>query len=497
MKTPPMLKRNAIGIWVFFIGMFTTFADAPFALWPVGLATLAFLYGLVRRASGPRQAFGAGLVWALGWQVAALYWLPRAFYLDADRSVAAAVFGGIPALLGLALYGALGIGLVCALARWTPARVRAPAFVAAWLALEVAKSLSPYGFPWLPLGAMFAPDPWLAQLASLGGVYLLSLLALAVAVLASRLSPARWLAALALLGLSAGFGAWRLHQAPAVGQGATALIRVVQPNIQTPSRWDPHLRYQYLLAALQVAFPPGITSKPALVVMPESAVAFFLDEETPIRGLVASHLAPGQVMLTGTVREEVPPTARDPRDNRYFNSLMAVGADGKILDLYDKHLLVPFGEQIPFHSLLNRLPLPFDLRTVSQSRLDYTPGTAAPLLMTPAGPALGLICYEGIFPLYVAQWAAHANFLVNVTNDNWFTGTIALAQHANLARLRAIETGRPLVRVANTGITLVADGYGRTVATLPVNTIAVADVPLPPALPATPFLRLVTALAGR
>jgi apolipoprotein N-acyltransferase len=96
----------------------------------------------------------------------------------------------------------------------------------------------------------------------------------------------------------------------------------------------------------------------------------------------------------------------------------------------------------------------------------------------------------------VAQWAESARYLVNITNDNWFTGTIALYQHAALARLRAIETGKPLVRAANTGISLVVDGYGRTVAQLPIDQSGVMDVPLPPAAPETPFVRLVSWLRG-
>ncbi len=495
-----LTSNKAIGVWVFLAGMLATFAGAPFFVWPLGIASLAFLYSLVRNAGSKKQAFGAGIVWGMGWQLSALYWLPRAFYMDADNDIWAGAFGGGPALLGLAFYGALGIALVCVAAycagsedkriRGLAGGLRPLVFAGGWVLIEFLKSLSPYGFPWLPLGAWLAGMPVMAQLASVGGVYLLSLILVSVAVLVSHKDYVRYgIAAVVLLAV-AGFGAWRLHGVPVTASGAP-LIRVVQPGIHGLHKWDPNTRYAFLQRTLAVAFP-DVAKKPDVIVMPETAVAFYLNEQQDIRQLVAGKLQPGQTLLTGTVRREVPPLSRGPEDVLFYNSLVAMDATGKLLDVYDKHLLVPFGEEIPFHDWLNKLPLPFGLRTVSESRLDYARGTAPNLLNTPAGPVIGLICYEGIFPLFVARWAENAKFLVNITNDNWFTGTIALDQHAALARLRAIETGKPLVRAANTGLSIIVDGYGRTVAQLPEDASSLMDVPLPAAAPMTPFLRLVS-----
>jgi apolipoprotein N-acyltransferase len=483
-----MFKQRPIGIWVFFAGVPATFAGAPFFVWPLGVATLAFLYSLVRDAGSKRQAFGAGILWGMGWQLSALYWLPRAFYMDADNDIWAAVFGGGPALIGLALYGALGIALVCVAAFAAGPKYRSVVFAGGWVLVEFLKSLSPYGFPWLPLGAWLVNMPVMAQLASVGGVYLLSLILVGVAVLVSRKDYVRYGVAAVVLLAVAGFGAWRLQDAPVASNGP--LIRVVQPGIHGLHKWDPNTRYAFLQRTLAVAFPDNVAKKPDVIVMPETAVAFYLNEQTDIRQLVAGKLQPGQTLLTGTVRREIPPLSKGPEDVLFYNSLVAMDASGKLLDVYDKHLLVPFGEEIPFHDWLNRLPLPFGLHTVSESRLDYARGTAPTLLNTPAGPVIGLICYEGIFPLFVARWAGEAKFLVNITNDNWFTGTIALDQHAALARLRAIETGKPLVRAANTGLSLVVDGYGRTMARLPEDASSLMDVPLPPAAPRTLFLDL-------
>jgi apolipoprotein N-acyltransferase len=506
--------RKPVGVWLLASGALMTLGFAPFGLWPVAVISLAILWLAVRHAASARQAAGAALVWGMGHQLTALYWLPWAFYKDAGNSMAAAIGGGVPAVIGLSLYGALGYALVCVLA-WHVAAARvgtyrlgwrwgSAAWVLGWVIVEFVKGLTPLGFPWLPVGAVWAVSVPLMQAASLGGVWLLSALVLGLALLTAQAlerGAPHWqplAGIIALLAAVYGFGACRLHSAPATSPAAP-MVRVVQPNIQSAHKWDAQMRWLFLQETLDVALA-GPGSPPATVVMPETAVAFYLDEEDMVRQAVADRLAhslPGDgALVTGTVRREPVylPDGQVAALPRFFNSLAMLLPNGRLTGMYDKRLLVPFGEYIPFRPLLERLPLPGPLRTLSQSRLDYTPGRADPLLLTPAGAAVGLICYEGIFPLPVLHAARGARYLVNITNDNWFTGTIALYQHAALARLRTVESGLPLVRVANTGLTVVYDAYGREVARLPINTATHADIPLPPAAPPTVLEKLTAAL---
>jgi apolipoprotein N-acyltransferase len=293
-------------------------------------------------------------------------------------------------------------------------------------------------------------------------------------------------------------GYWRVQQYPAV-LPSEETVRVVQPNITSAHKWDAQKRWEFLQETMKVALAGDPSaSVPPTIIMPETAVAFYLNEEDDVREALTSQLAArlpkGGGLVTGTVRREV---AKDGKAEHYFNSFTVLDTHGILRAMYDKRLLVPFGEYIPGRSWLEALPLPVTLRTMSQSRIDFTHGTLSPLMTTPAGYAVGLICYEGIFPLQVAEAAAEARYLVNITNDGWFTGTIALYQHAALTRLRAVETGLPMVRVANTGITVVYDGLGRQVARLPINTAAHADVALPNPLEETPFVRMVGWLARK
>lgn len=474
------------------LGLVATLGFAPFFMWPLLLASVALLYRLIENAT-PRRAALLGLLWGFAHNLSALYWLPRAFYLDADRSIKAAIMGGIPALMGISLTASLFMVVTAYLTRRSPQRARPFVFVGIWMFWEIGRSLTTLGFPWLPLGAAWGSSLPLMQSAALWGVHGLSIILLTGALLIAHPTATRlrW-AATILLVLYAG-GIYRLHNAP---QPATTCsedspcVRMVQPNVQSAHKWDPAIRWQYLNDTLTLARSNPV-SETTIIVMPETAVAFYLEEEPEVQAALAKLIHPGQTLMTGTVQR---------RPGQYFNGFVSVDKRGDYLNLlgwYNKRLLVPFGEYIPFRTLIERLPLPGPVRTMSQNRLDYSSGTYPPALATTHGAAVPLICYEGIFPYHVALAAQKARMLVNITNDNWFTGTTALAQHATLERLRAVETGLPLVRVANTGITFMVTPYGQITARLPVNTAAVLDTPLPPALPATPFLRLVTSLFGQ
>jgi apolipoprotein N-acyltransferase len=484
---------SSLARWWLLGGSLLTLGFAPFHLWPLGLAALVLWVWGVRQAPTRKAAFTQSLLWGMAHGVTALYWLPWAFWHDSE-SLLFAVLGGAPAALGLAFWGALGYALVAVVAwRWRGnLRAFAGIILVGVVLIEILRNLTPFGFPWLPLGAIWAGSafhnaeaPLLAQLASVGSVQLLSALILLLALLLASFQRRAWWAAAILLASVWAFGAWRVAQ-PLPANTPTETLRLVQPNLGVATKWDPVQRWQFLATTLHIATTPPFAA-PQMVVLPETAVPFFLAQVPQARDWLAEAFPSPTQVLTGTVRrtEGTPP--------QFYNSLQLV-AGGDVQASYDKQLLVPFGEFIPLRQWLEAMPLPTTVRTLSQSRLDFTHGTLSPLLPSPLGPVVGLICYEGIFPLFVAKQAQGARWLANVTNDAWFTGTTALYQHAALQRLRAIELGLPLVRSANTGISLVVDAHGREVAALPPNTAGMLDVVLPAALPNTPWRTLITRL---
>ena len=173
------------------------------------------------------------------------------------------------------------------------------------------------------------------------------------------------------------------------------------------------------------------------------------------------------------------------RDPKYFNSIEIVGRDGLLAERYDKRHLVPFGEYVPFERL-------WDWTGVTQfvqAPGGFTAGGGRRTLHAPGLPAaMPLICYEAIFPTEIGDAFSHAarpGWLLNVTDDAWFGLTPGPYQHYAQARLRAIELGLPLVRVANSGVSAVVDGFGREIVAAPLGVEGVMDSDLPVALPPT------------
>ena len=198
-------------------------------------------------------------------------------------------------------------------------------------------------------------------------------------------------------------------------------------------------------------------------------------------------LPPDVTLITGAARagETLPGESRPP----IYNAIQVVNDEGVILASYDKVHLVPFGEYLP--PFLDAL-----IRGVGLSEFVSIPGGFAsgnvrtPLAIKGLPTAAPLICYEAVFPGEVAVRGPRAGFFLNLTNDGWFGQTSGPYQHFAQSRLRSIEEGLPLVRVANTGISAVVDAYGRTIASLPLGVEGVLDSGLPRVGPVTPYARL-------
>ncbi|MEM6491506.1 MAG: apolipoprotein N-acyltransferase, partial [Pseudomonadota bacterium] len=256
--------------------------------------------------------------------------------------------------------------------------------------------------------------------------------------------------------------------APAIADDAP-LIRIVQPNIAQLDKWRRELRGAHFSNLLDLSSRPA--ARPvALLVWPETATPFDLSTDADSRRVIAARaLAPGAAAAIGTPRRD--------DDGRVRNSLVAVGDDGGVRAIYDKHHLVPFGEYVPFGAYL-----PFG--GLVGGGFAEGPG---PRLLDVAGLKLApLICYEAIFPRYAGAGGERPDLLVNITNDAWFDDSPGPRQHVVASLYRAIEQGVPLVRAANTGVSLVADARGRILEQLDFGARGVIDRPAPAAFETPP-----------
>lgn len=448
--------------------------------------------GALGRVFSP--AFWIGFFFGLGYFIIAIHWVGAAFFVDGGWMLLLMPF----AVVALAAILALFWGVASALAHllWSDGPARILALAAALTLLEFARGHLFSGFPFdLPGYALTANAPMM-QLASVIGVYGLTALVLLMAGTPALIWPSndRRLAArllplfLALLALAAqiGYGQFRLAHTT-VTPRTDMKMRLVQPAIDQSEKWQIANRNDIVdeLIALSETHTgpkdPGLTGITHLV-WPEAAIPFYLSQNPPALARIARMLPRNTLLITGAPRQGFAESA-DPEANPGYNSILAIDHDGQIVGAYDKTHLVPFGEYLPFPRFFRSLgisqfvPGANGWATGDERRAFVAPHTP---------PFLPLICYEAIFSGDMGAAVAKSQFMLNVTNDAWFDGSIGPQQHFDHARVRAVEEGLSLVRVANTGITAMVDPLGRVTARLQPEKPGVLDTV--PDLPVGPTL---------
>lgn len=467
-------------ILAFGLGAVAALGQAPWGFWWATIAGLAGLIWLLGRQSGARPAFWTGLAAGTGYFGLALSWIVEPFLIDVARHGWMAPFALVGLSVGLSLFWAASAALAAILPR------PAPGFVATFVAMEWLRGVILTGFPWAMVGHVWIGTP-VDQLASALGPSGLSLLTLALAALAIRWRGRGAVAATMLLVAAAGFGQWRLSQPLPEPRAQT--LRLVQPNAEQALKWDDALAEAFLdrLLTLTAAGTPA-----DLTIWPETAVPYMLEYAPEVADMVVA-ASGGRPVAAGIQREEA---------GRYYNSLRVLEGTGTEVARYDKAHLVPFGEYMPLGDLAYDW---FGIRAfAAQAGATYSAGPGPAVLdLGPLGRVLPLICYEVIFPRAINAATVRADWILQITNDAWFGIRTGPFQHFAQARLRAIEQGLPLVRVANTGITAVIDARGRVTDQLPFGVMATLDTKVPGALPPTiynrwgdgPVLLLLAALA--
>ncbi len=469
----------------FGLGLLAALALPPVYAVPVLLVSIPGLLALIGAArTSPLRAATIGLFWGWGHHVGGLYWITNAILTEVDRFWWLVPIA-VPAV-------ALPLGLFIALPAWLARRAapgwpRLLVFAGAWVVAEMLRGVLFTGFPWNLIGTVWAFSAVPLQGAAWVGVHGLSLATILLAglpVLGRGRALPGGAAALALLGFGA-FGAVRLAAGPEAAAQPPWRVLVVQGNIPQDLKWRPETRTQIFLRYLRLS-EQGIAQwreadhpqERIVVVWPETASPFRLAEDAEARRLIAGILPDGAVLLSGTLRVE---WGRDGRPERVFNSLLAIDSRGAVAGGYDKAHLVPFGEYMPLRGLL-------PVRVVPMA-IDISPGPGLRTI-APAGlPPLGaLVCYEVIFPGEVTP-TPRPEWLVNVTNDAWFGMSAGPYQHLAAARLRAVEEGLPIVRAAQTGVSVVFDSAGRELGRIPLGETGVLARRLPAAAAPTPFAR--------
>lgn len=470
----------ARGLLLAALGAGAGLGQAPFG-WPVAtILALALVVFLAQQVAAARAAFGIGCAFGTGYFALTLHWITQPFLVEPARDGWMAPFALVLMAGGLALFW----GAALAGAAWlAPANgaARRAAIVALWTGAEAARSLILTGFPWALLGHVWIDTP-LAQLAAWGGPHGLTLVTLALAAVVAGIGLRVWLAAPAAVVA----GLWLVLDPgpPPLPETTAPIVRLVQPNVPQAQKWDPDLMAGHFRRLLALTSQGGPVD---LIVWPETAVPYLLEYSDEVLEMAAI-AAQGAPLLLGIQRRE--------GESRFFNSLILLGPDaglparaGARADaVYDKAHLVPFGEYMPLGEVMARVGIH---GLAASEGGGYSAGPGPVVIAVPGiGLAMPLICYESIFAEEVAAAPQRPRLLVLITNDAWFGTFAGPFQHFEQARLRAIEQGLPMVRVANTGVSGLIDGQGRVLGRIALGQAGALDVALPSALPPTVYARL-------
>ncbi|GKR11254.1 apolipoprotein N-acyltransferase [Aeromonas caviae] len=464
-------------------GAIAVLAFSPFGYWPMVIPSLLGLYALLDKAT-PKQAAWRGFGYAMGLFLPGQWWI----------HVSMTEFGGIPLpaafvlLAGLCAYLSLYPTLACWLfARFFVGRHWSRwllAFPALWLMADWLRGWVMTGYPWLWFGytQIDGPLKGFAPLLGVQGITLALLLtASALWLVWQHRKPAWLLLPVALVGAAQG-----LMQLNWVTRGEPVKVALVQGNIEQSLKWDPEAlvptvrKYQDLSRENQDA---------DIIVWPESAIpAIEKEMGSYLESLDKAMKVNDTGLLAGIIHYDL-------KQQRFFNTVLGMGvqdAEGKESYYYEhknryyKYHLLPIGEFVPFEDLLRPIAPFFNLPMSSFSRGDEV----QPNLIAKGLKFAAAICYEIIFPDEVRRNVQpDTDFLLTVSNDAWFGTSIGPWQHMEIARMRALELARPLLRDTNTGITIVTEIDGSIIAQIPQFEAGVLRTEVRPAHGVTPYLR--------
>ena len=454
---------------------FAEFFSAHFIVWPAPTFALGGLFFLWRKAATARQAMLLGLAWGAGCFLFGVSWVYVSLFQFGGMAPLAAAGSTLAFCLYLALFPALAGGLFLRWRSSTPRDVML--FAGLWSLSEWLRGTLFTGFPWLAVGYSQSPPSPLAGWASVLGVYGVGFMVALIGGLIGEMGisgwrrPRPWLAMLMLL--VGGGVLHRMDWTQPVGNPVT--VSLLQGNVPQSLKWDPKRLSLSIDTYLQLARAHPAT----LTVLPETSLPLYFNEvpRDVLRGLTRSGDALIGVAVGTTVGTAVGPTS-----GGYTNGAVALTPE-LVPQAYAKSHLVPFGEYPPpgfaWFFRFARIPMS-----------DFTAGPARQEPLTIAGQRIAPnICYEDLFGEELLGSLRTATLLVNLSNTAWFGDSLAQPQHLQIAQLRAIETGRVMLRATNTGMTAMVSPDGRIVAALPPFTTAALVVQAQGRSGLTPYAR--------
>jgi len=421
-------------------------AFAPFGFFPIAILSLAVLFYLCLE-NIPARSFKIGLAYGLAYFGVGISWLQISIHQFGLPVLAFSVLMTILFVLLIAVFPAF---TTYATSRFFPSNNKKKLLLiypALWVIFEWIRSWLFTGFPWLTVGYSQIDSP-LAGLGTVTGIYGVSF---AVAISAGVM-VLLWLEKRSALILSLSLllplwtGSFFLKNVDwTASEDDDVSVAIMQGNVAQEIKWLPEQKQITLDLYSDLSEP--YWDKVNLIIWPETALpAFAHDIPEFINDLKARAETSETDIMLGL------PFA-DPKTGKYYNSMISLGNE---VNVFKKHHLVPFGEYLPLKKFLDPI-----LQFLEIPMSDFSKGEEEKTLIKTSKYDIGIsVCYEDVFGEEVIKGLPEADFLVNVSNDAWFGDSLAPHQHLEMARMRALETGRYLVRSTNTGISAIIDQKG-------------------------------------
>lgn len=460
MATSPRLQGLITIIMLLLAGCGITLSLAPFNIWPAAIAALMVLYHVLHYAQG-KQGFYFSLLFSSALFISGCYWIyismntyggappPLAFIMTLSFCLFIAVLIPPFMMFYLRYFSAL------------PAIARALAFAALWMLSEWLRTWFLTGFPWMFIGysqTLGWLNSWAPIIGTLGISFLLAFTAALLIELIKHLQQKDktsstlciigvilfiWASPLALQSLSFTYNK----------SDKAYKVALIQPAINLYTKWNPRFLYQDMQYHRDLS---NSMPEQDIILWAETAVALMYHQSQDYLGLLNEEAEKNDTAIILGIPSQWNKNGQDV----YHNSMIGVG---KASGIYHKQKLVPFGEYVPFEKQLRGLIQFFDLPLS-----EFRPGPDGQhALMAKGLKIMPYICYEIVYPDFVADTAGQSDLLLTVSNDAWFGDSIGPLQHLQMVQMRAIETGRYILRGTNTGVTAVINPEGRIIKQIP------------------------------
>ncbi len=469
-NTPSLLHY----IIIFLAGALSILSTPPYSFLPF-IFCLGFGIYSISFISSLRKTFIAAWSLGFGWFSFGLYWISSAFIVADTYHTYLMPFAIIilPSLLAILW------GLAFVFGKLINKKNRfSIIYIIVFLSLfEYLRAYLFTGFPWLMPSIIFSSNEYFIQIFSFIGSFSTNLIVLIFSVLPFILLSnfkGKYFLFLILftpIFLIFIFGFLRFHNKSLL-KPTYQHITLVQPNIEQKYKWNLQRREQHLKNLIKLSSESfnnkNFTKR--IIIWPETSFEGAIPSDKKLLSTISQKVIKNSntILILGLLRTD---------GNSLYNSLAFLNYKGNIIHKYDKIRLVPFGEYIPFRKQLsfisNFLPVK-----------DFSAGKNKPTIyIDGVGDVITLICYEILFSdLIKGKISSNTNLLINITNDAWFGETSGPYQHLALAKIKAVEFGLPLVRVANTGISVFISPYGEVLDKIPLNQRGVKNVKLVSAL---------------